>query len=286
VTIAIPERLVSACGTSRERRDWLTRLPAVVESLRKDWSLQLAPPFDTPDVSAAWVAPALREDGTHAVLKVGMPHMEAESEIEGLRFWAGEPTVCLLEENEQYGAMLLERCEPGTALRCESESRQDVVVCELMRRLWRTPSNPYSFRSLQVMTSYWIEETRRASARWPDEGLVRAGLNLLQQLSSPKPDDVLLATDLHAGNILAAEREPWLVIDPKPFIGDRAYDATQHLLNCKSRLLGAPKQTVARVAEQVELDTERVRLWLFARLAAEPRDTWDDASIQLARMLS
>lgn len=286
VTITIPERLVTACHTNSERRDWLTRLPGIVENLRSIWSLQLGSPFDTPDVSAAWVAPALRQDGSRAVLKVGMPHMEAESEIEGLRFWAGEPTVSLLEENEQCGAMLLERCEPGTALRREAESRQDVVICELLRRLWRTPSNPHSFRALQVMTRYWSEETRRNSARWPDQGLIREGLNLLQQLSRPEPDDVLLATDLHAGNVLAAEREPWLVIDPKPFIGDRAYDATQHLLNCKQRLLRAPHKTVARIAGLLELDAERVRLWLFARVAAEPRDTWDAESIRLARMLS
>ena len=43
-------------------------------------------------------------------------------------------------------------------------------------------------------------------------------------------------TDLHAGNVVRAEREPWLVIDPKPFVGDPAYDATQHLLNCRDEI--------------------------------------------------
>jgi streptomycin 6-kinase len=43
---------------------------------------------------------------------------------------------------------------------------------------------------------------------------------------------VLLCTDLHAENVLAAEREPWLAIDPKPCIGDPAFDAIQHMLNC------------------------------------------------------
>src|SRR5439155_24538436 len=36
---------------------------------------------------------------------------------------------------------------------------------------------------------------------------------------------------------LRAEREPWLAVDPKPFVGDRAYDATQHLFNCQKRML-------------------------------------------------
>jgi streptomycin 6-kinase len=76
------------------------------------------------------------------------------------------------------------------------------------------------------------------------------------------------------------------VIDPKPFVGDRAYDATQHLFNCESRLLSDPKATIRRFADLLELDDERVRLWMFARAAAEPRDAWDDESLRLARALA
>jgi streptomycin 6-kinase len=85
---------------------------------------------------------------------------------------------------------------------------------------------------------------------------------------------VLLATDLHAGNVLQAQREPWLVIDPKPFIGDPAFDATQHLLNCIARLRAEPLSTIQRFAELLQVDSEQVRMWTFARLAAEPRQNW------------
>jgi streptomycin 6-kinase len=83
---------------------------------------------------------------------------------------------------------------------------------------------------------------------------------------------------------LQAQRAPWLVIDPKPFVGDPAYDATQHLLNCEERMLAAPDTTMRRFADLLEVDYERVRLWMFARAAAESRDTWDD-SLTLARLL-
>jgi streptomycin 6-kinase len=96
----------------------------------------------------------------------------------------------------------------------------------------------------------------------------------------------LLATDLHAGNVLRAQREPWLVIDPKPFIGDRAYDATQHLFNCMERMLASPAATIRRFADLLEVDHERVRLWMFARASAEPRDVWNDDSLALARALA
>jgi streptomycin 6-kinase len=97
---------------------------------------------------------------------------------------------------------------------------------------------------------------------------------------------MLLATDLHAGNVLRAEREPWLVIDPKPFVGDPAYDATQHLSNCGARLRTDPQGTISRFAEFLEVDQERVRLWMFARAAAEPRDDWNDAKTAFARAIA
>jgi streptomycin 6-kinase len=135
------------------------------------------------------------------------------------------------------------------------------------------------------MTAYWAEETMTTAVLWSDKGLVRAGLQLFEELSPPSPDDVLLATDLHAGNVLRAQRAPWLVIDPKPFVGDRAYDATQHLLNCRARMLTAPKATIQRFAGLLAVDEQRVRLWMFARTAAEPRDNWNGELLKLARLL-
>ena len=113
------------------------------------------------------------------------------------------------------------------------------------------------------MIAHWADETMAAARSWPDPGLVQAGLRLLEELSRPSSDDVLLATDLHAGNVLQAQRGPWLVIDPKPFVGDRAYDATQHLLNCSERMLTAPDATIRRLADLLdnldEFDAEDAR---------------------------
>jgi streptomycin 6-kinase len=99
--------------------------------------------------------------------------------------------------------------------------------------------------------------------------------------------DVLLATDLHAGNVLRSEREPWLVIDPKPFVGDPAYDATQHLFNCEARLRSDPGGTIRRIADMLGVDRERVQMWMFARAAAEPRADWKNGgSMALAKTIA
>ena len=271
--------------TTLDREAWLARLPGAIRELQVRWSLSLGAPFDGDEVSCAWVAPVVRADGARAVLKLGMPHFEGAHEIQALRFWDGDPTVRLLEAEVDLNAMLLESCQPGTHLRELPEREQDVIAAGLLRRLWRRPAAPHPFRPLSAMTAHWARETVAASHKWPDAGLVQEGLRLFDELSRPSVDDVLLATDLHAGNVLRAQREPWLVIDPKPFVGDRAYDATQHLSNCKSRMLTAPVATIQGFAGLLGVDDERVRLWMFARAAAEPRETWDDDSFTLARLL-
>jgi streptomycin 6-kinase len=280
--IEIPARLRATCGGSPARKAWLRRVPATVRMLQRRWSLDIGAPFGV-EASCAWVAPATRTDGTQVVLKLGMPHMEAEHEIDALRFWAGEPTVVLIDSDVEDNAMLLEACVPGTSLRMLPESEQDVVIADLLRRLWRRPVAPHPFVPLSVMTAHWGNAARSDAERWPDAGLAREGLRLFADLSVSAPDDVLLATDLHAGNVLAAQRAPWLVIDPKPFVGDRAYDATQHLFN------GLPRVTldlIRRFAGLLGVEHERVRLWMFARLVAEPRDDWSDTRYDLARALA
>jgi streptomycin 6-kinase len=282
----IPEPLAAACRETPERETWLKELPNKIRELEERWSLSLAPPFDGSDGSCSWVAPAMRADGSRAVLKLGMPHMEAAHELQGLQFWNGDPTVRLLEADVELNAMLLECCEPGSTLRDLPELEQDVVIAGLLRRLWRRPSAPNPFRPLSTMIEYWRHETIASAAEWFDPGLVREGLLLFEELARPSHDDLLLATDLHAGNVLRAQRKPWLVIDPKPFVGDRAYDATQHLFNCRERIVAAPHATIKRFADLLEVDAERVRLWMFARAAAEPRDDWSENSIVLARLLA
>ena len=276
----LPEKLIGYCRRSPERMAWLDGLPVLVEELTDRWSLRPGKPFEQAEASCAYVAPVVRTDGTQAVLKLGMPHMEGEQEIAGLRFWRGDAMVRLLEADDALGAMLLERCEPGTTLRSEPEPRQDAVIAGLAKRLWSASeagTDLGGFRHLSEMIAYWSEETRAQAARWPDAGLVREGLGVFEELSRPAADDVLLATDLHAGNVLRAQREPWLVIDPKPFVGDRTYDLAQHLINCEARLHADAAGLVARVADLAGVDRERLRLWTFARAAADPREDWGKA---------
>ena len=70
----------------------------------------------------------------------------------------------------------------------------------------------------------------------------------------------------------AAQREPWLVIDPKPYVGDPTYDVLQHILNCDDRLRADPGGLARHMAELLGLDGDRLLLWLFARCVQESPD--------------
>jgi streptomycin 6-kinase len=285
--LRIPSRLAAYCRKTPERAAWLDRLPDVLRSLEHLWALRPDAPLDAEEPSCSYVAAVRAANGRPAVLKIAMPHMEGEHEIHGLRFWDGDPTVRLLEADDELGAMVLERCTPGTTLRALAEYDQDVVISSLLRRLWRPPLTPHPFRSLSTMTDYWTKETLGQIEPGADMGLVREGLQLFEELPRNATREVLLATDLHAGNVVRAEREPWLVIDPKPFVGDPAYDATQHLLNCRTRLRLDPDRTIRSFADLAGVEHERVRLWTFARAAAEPRDDWsNDDLVSLARSIA
>lgn len=282
VPFRVPATLAAKCRASEEATAWLSRVPATVDALAARWDLSVGDPFES---GAAWVAAATRDDGGDCVLKLGMPHMEGRDEIAGLRFWDSAPTVRLLEADDSLNAMLLERCMPGHSLRTRPEVEQDVVITELLRGLWQAPPPEAGFRSLSIMLDDWEQEAMQSEAASRDPALFRAGLDVYRKFSRDGSPQVLLATDLHAGNVLSARREPWLAIDPKPFVGDPTYDLTQHLLNCGERLHADPLAVTDTVAGMAGVDARRLRSWTFARIVVNPwsvDDRWQVTARTLA----
>jgi streptomycin 6-kinase len=271
----MPHRLIESAEHDG-RGDWLTRLPTIVAQLQERWSLHVGEPF-RPGGTTAWVASARNAAGDDLVLKVAWRHFEALHEPDGLRAWSGNGAVRLdaSHECEDTIALLLERCVPGSTLAARPEPEQDAVVADLLTRLWLEPEPGHPFRSLQSMCDAWADEfdVKRSYAPTDlDPGLARDGIALFRALPATAERSVLLCTDLHAENVLAAAREPWLVIDPKPFVGDPTYDALQHMLNCE-RLQSDPHGLTTRLADLLDLDRVRLLLWLFARCVQES-PTW------------
>lgn len=283
----IPENLAHVAAKDG-REDWLTMLPVLVSRIAAEWKIEVDDPY-LPGGATAWVAPARDDAGKERVLKVRWPHPEAAHESDGLRAWAGAGAVRLYRANElpEATVLLLERCRPATQLRASPPEEHDLVVASLLRRLWIEPPPGHCFRPLSDMCDYWAdryEERSRSERSSLEAALANEGIRLLRELPRAGGDALLLHTDLHAGNVLAAEREPWLAIDPKPYVGDPTYDVTQHIFNGVF-VEGADAGTLAaRMASLLDLDFDRILLWLFAR-AVEASPYWIGMA-DLARSLA
>ena len=150
-----------------------------------------------------------------------------------------------------------------------------MVIAGLLLRLWRRPADPTTFGTLQSLCDHWADAFERKVAEGrgdADADLAREGATSFRSLPATSGEELLLCTDLHAENVLAAQREPWLVIDPKPFVGDPTYDALQHCLNCENRLRSDPRGLAARLAGLLGLDAERLLRWLFAYCVVQSVD--------------
>ena len=274
----IPRYLAETARRDTGVSDWIADLPAIVADLARRWSLRVGEPFQ-PGGQCSWAAPVTGPAGEGLVLKVGFrfPGGDERDEAAGLRVWDGNGAVRLHAacESESAYVLLIERCLPGTPLgQVLPEPEQDLVVTGLLRQLWAQPHAGYPFRPLAQMCAAWADEFEQdyaaagAAARI-DPGLARAGIALFRDLPQAATGRVLLCTDLHGDNILAARRAPWLVIDPKPYVGDPAYDLLQHMLNCEDRLAADPAGLANRMAGLAGIDPGLVRQWLFARSVQE-----------------
>ncbi|MET0900368.1 MAG: aminoglycoside phosphotransferase family protein, partial [Mycobacterium sp.] len=89
-------------------------------------------------------------------------------------------------------------------------------------------------------------------------------------LTDPGTVGTLLHTDLHYDNVLAGEREPWLVIDPKPLNGDPHYEVAPLLWNRWDELTGDVREGVRRrfyaTVDAAGFADDRARAWVVVRM--------------------
>jgi len=248
---------------SPDGRDWLARLPRLLEECAEQWSLELEDPY--PYAFASLAVPA-----GDVVLKVQFPGRESEHEAEALRVWDGDGAVRLLDHDAERHALLLERARPGTALAEVGLEAALDVFADLLPRLWKPAGEP--FLPLADEAARWIaslpEEWERAGRPF-ERRLLGAAMDALCELAPTQGESVLLHQDLHALNVLRAEREPWLAIDPKPLAGEREFGIAAivrgtELGHSKSEVL----RRLDRLTSELGLDRERARGWALGQTIA------------------
>ena len=246
---------------------WLLQLPGLVVASLAEWDLTLD--GDPMHGACALVLPVRLRDDSTGVLKVTWPHADAEHEHLALQHWGGRGAVRLLAANPGRWTMLLERLDGGLDL-------QDVPIdeaCRVIGGLLRQLDHPAlpALSHLSAKATRLVERLDAAPPAIPRRFVEQARAALSDLMTDEAIDSRMVHTDLHYGNVLAADRQPWLAIDPKPLAADPAFAVTPALWNRWDEAVSSGdlrrhlRRRLSIICEAAGLDEERARSWSMAR---------------------
>jgi streptomycin 6-kinase len=294
--LRLPDGVLAMAGRSPAWADWVKRLPALARGLVEEWGLQ------EEDGAAlhgycSLLVPVRTTAGRPAMLKLGFPDEESEHEALALQHWHGRGAAQLLRADPRRRALLLERLHPE-----DLTELWDLEACEVVAGLYtdlHVPAPP-QLRRLSSQAARWAEELSALPRSLPvPRRLVEQSVAIARQFhSDEETDGVLVHTDLHYFNVLAADRSPWLAIDPKPLSGDPHFEPAPMLWNRWDEVVatGDVRDAVRRrfhaIVDTAGLDEDRARDWVVLRetvnavdeaVAADPDRAFLTASITIAK---
>lgn len=244
---------------------WLDALPSLVADLLDRWNCD--PDGALMSGGVGLIVPVLRRGAGPAVLKVSYPHPGNRHEPDAFATWEGRGAVVLYERDDEHFAMLLERAHPVTLASLTDEDKIAEIAGRLNRRL-AIPA-PATLPRLQAQADTWEEGFERDARNLPHRLPVTAldaAKATIQELARKQPN-LVIHGDFHGRNILRADREPWLAVDPKGYAGDPAYDAGTLLKTRALTILTTPNpaqrlhRTLDIFAEAAHLDRTQVGRW-------------------------
>lgn len=265
--IELPDAVRAMSARGPRWQAWVDGLPKLVRAQIAEW--ELTPDGPPTHGYCSIVVPARTRDGDTAVLKVGFPDEESEHEHLALRRWAGHGAVRLLRAEPHRRAILLERLHSRNL-----NELWDIEACEVVASIYariHVPALP-QLRSLTEYVHRWTTQLQALPRNAPvPRRLVEQAIGLGTDLAAePASAATLIHGDLHYENVLAADREPWLAIDPKPLNGDPHYELAPMLWNRWDELTGYVRDGVRRrfyaLAEAAGLDADRARAWVIVRV--------------------
>ncbi|MFD7455394.1 aminoglycoside phosphotransferase family protein [Kitasatospora sp. NPDC059827] len=285
--ITVPTRLTTTVTATHGEpgRQWLAALPAAATTHLARWNLTLERTLD-PGGSLSLIAYVHRDDLSPAVLKAGLVTPETAHEHTALTHWAGRGAVLLLDADPDAGVLLLERLHGDIPLRSLAEPKAMLEATSLLHRLWvEPPSSPAlptspaqpagpelpTLADRVTDTAARLAEHRSHPAAAAAQPLVDEALATARALTASADENLLLHGDFHHGNVLAADRAPWLAIDPRPLTGERAYDLARLALDRADTLIGSPgapaavRRRLQQLADALDVDRDRLRGWALFR---------------------
>jgi streptomycin 6-kinase len=233
------------------------RLPQLVAECAAKWALSVGDPYPS---YVGLVLRAERADGTPAVLKMNYLEPESEHEADALAFWPDDACVRHLAHDRNRGALLLERCVPGTTLWQLPEDDAMAIAAHVLDRLSSAGDPGPPFRRLADEAPAWTE---KLAERPFERTLLDEALAALRELPSTQGELVLCSEDFHGGNVLLSDRG-WLAIDPKPIVAEREFGVVSLVRDRRPVDAGTLHRRLDFLSAELGLDRDRMRRWSLA----------------------
>ncbi len=246
-------------------RAWLDRLPMLVTEQCERWNLQVD---GVPRHGSNALVVPVRTAHTVAALRLAPPGDDISDEAAALSWWAGRGTVRLYDVDVAARALLLERLSVSRSLQSEPLAAAVPVIADLVTQL-AVPARPGATSTADLAA----EHAATAEAHWRDTGCptprtqLTTSLRLADELARTRPPALSVNGDLHCEQVLAADRAPWLVVDPVLLRGDPEYDVGRVLW---SRLDEVPTDAEVRslvdaFGKAAGVPSDRARSWIVIR---------------------
>lgn len=252
---------------------WVNALPEVLRIHEEKWSLKIIAAF--PNLSYNYAAKAYQKDGETIVIKAWIPGDEDfVTELDALNAFNGHGVVKLLNYDDKNRFLLLEHLQPGNPLNTITDDEQAThIAASVMKKLWQPVPSTHTFPTINDWAAKAFALYRKQfgeNGPIPKQLFVKAE-KIYDDLGKSQTEQKLLHGDLHHENIIAAQREQWLAIDPQGVIGEPVYETGAFLRNPKPQLLqndnakSIIRRRIEIFEEDLGFDRKRIHQWAIAQ---------------------
>ncbi len=276
----------NALTYGQDGEKWLKQIPEIIKVYEVKWSLKVFPPYN---LTYNYIAPAVLDNGSRAVLKIGFPKdKEFQSEIEALSVFNGNGSVNLLNADRKKAVILIEQVNPGIPLSTIiDDTKATRILASVMKKLWKPLPKNNNFQTI----SQWTNALAKYPNRYKDFNnppipwsLTNQAAKLFKELIATSYPLVLTHADLHHDNILKSDRDRWLAIDPKGIAAEPAYDTAAMIRNPYKIIKDVQdidkllKNRIMVLSQELGIDPKRIHKWCFAQTVLSGVRTTDDPS--------
>ncbi|MBA3660932.1 MAG: phosphotransferase [Gammaproteobacteria bacterium] len=249
---------------------WIANLPVTIEMLAHHWLLSQITPVN--NMTYNYVAKAIKDTEQPVILKISCNKQSMAAEQQALLYFNGQGSIKLLDENENYHALLLQQALPGNTLKSLYPMQIPFVMDCYVDTMQKLHAKRLPDQRHYLHISEWLKSIDQLKPNHPcPSHLLKKAIVLKNALLASMTTAIFLHGDLHHDNILKNDNH-WLAIDPKGIIGEPEFEVAAFDFMYVQELAGQAdvknifESRINLLAQKANLNAQRIKDWVFVRL--------------------